>query len=602
MRAVQIAARIGLGVAACLARCSCSIPRAAAGDLRPHGSDRRRPGDAAAALSERLRLLHHRRADLHRRAAGHRRHAQPAVHHAGVTGGGADGAVLRRCRRWAGSTRPASGPPSCSGISPAACCRSGGSNRASGRHIGVVGVRRPRLPAATALGDRAPLAGLTRLTPGFGARDCTNSRVRRLLTHEDGPLAIAAISRTRAAARGAWAMRAGGLGIGGLLLLLVLSWATGIDFLSLVVGGGGGSAPSANVGRAPPARSTSPAEEKARRHGRRGHGRRAGHLAAAARRTVPATTKAVLFRDAIKSALRLRAVGDRAVLLSGRSQGLSGSRVLQRARRRFGAPGDFAQAYVLAHELGHHVQTLTGIERQVRRAPVGATRPAERAVGAAGAAGRLLRRRLGPSRQQGRRGRVQLEPGDVEEASTPPPRSATTASSGCRPAASPRIASRTARREQRVDLVPARPGERRPEGVQHVPMSSAVTCWCAGFSTVGVGRAAQSRTAVSSRRRDAQLRAESARRGQTRADCTIAAHGSSAHRAVHSAPRRAGARSPARRATSTTSRCPGCCTAPRSAAPCRAAASAASTSIRRSPGTSSPSSPPPTSPARTASR
>ena len=34
----------------------------------------------------------------------------------------------------------------------------------------------------------------------------------------------------------------------------------------------------------------------------------------------------------------------------------------------FKAPGDFAQAYVLAHELGHHVQTLTGITRQVDEA------------------------------------------------------------------------------------------------------------------------------------------------------------------------------------------------------------------------------------------
>jgi predicted metalloprotease len=36
--------------------------------------------------------------------------------------------------------------------------------------------------------------------------------------------------------------------------------------------------------------------------------------------------------------------------------------------RRFGAPGDFAQAYVIAHEIGHHVQTVTGIEGQVRQA------------------------------------------------------------------------------------------------------------------------------------------------------------------------------------------------------------------------------------------
>ena len=34
---------------------------------------------------------------------------------------------------------------------------------------------------------------------------------------------------------------------------------------------------------------------------------------------------------------------------------------------RFGAPGDFAQAYVIAHEIGHHVQKLTGIEGQVRQ-------------------------------------------------------------------------------------------------------------------------------------------------------------------------------------------------------------------------------------------
>jgi predicted metalloprotease len=36
--------------------------------------------------------------------------------------------------------------------------------------------------------------------------------------------------------------------------------------------------------------------------------------------------------------------------------------------QRFGAPGDFAQAYVIAHEVGHHVQTLLGISSRVHSA------------------------------------------------------------------------------------------------------------------------------------------------------------------------------------------------------------------------------------------
>lgn len=45
---------------------------------------------------------------------------------------------------------------------------------------------------------------------------------------------------------------------------------------------------------------------------------------------------------------------------------------------RFGAAGDFAAAYVIAHEVGHHIQTITGLSDQVRQAQSKARAAAER--------------------------------------------------------------------------------------------------------------------------------------------------------------------------------------------------------------------------------
>ena len=66
---------------------------------------------------------------------------------------------------------------------------------------------------------------------------------------------------------------------------------------------------------------------------------------------------------------------------------------------------------MLAHEIGHHVQKITGIERQVRELQRARSAVAEPAPGPHGAAGRLLRRPVGFSTAQ----RDILEAGDIEE-------------------------------------------------------------------------------------------------------------------------------------------------------------------------------------------
>jgi predicted metalloprotease len=163
---------------------------------------------------------------------------------------------------------------------------------------------------------------------------------------------------------GGGGLRMGGLGLGGLLLVLILSWATGVDFLSLVGPEAISTGPSVSTGNGE--LRTTPEEEKLidfvdavmKDAQEMWESKLAGRYQA---------TRARIFRDSIQSACGFAqsATGpfycpaDQIVYLD-----LGFFTELQ---ERFRAPGDFAQAYVLAHELGHHVQRLLGIESQVRR-------------------------------------------------------------------------------------------------------------------------------------------------------------------------------------------------------------------------------------------
>jgi predicted metalloprotease len=78
--------------------------------------------------------------------------------------------------------------------------------------------------------------------------------------------------------------------------------------------------------------------------------------------------------------------------------------------QRFAAPGDFAQAYVIAHEVGHHVQLLMGVERRVRAAQSGASETQSNAIQVRMELQADCLAGAWASREQGA-----MDPGDLEE-------------------------------------------------------------------------------------------------------------------------------------------------------------------------------------------
>ena len=79
----------------------------------------------------------------------------------------------------------------------------------------------------------------------------------------------------------------------------------------------------------------------------------------------------VLFRGRVQSACGMASAAVGPFYCPGDQQVYIDLSFFNDLKQRHGAPGDFAQAYVVAHEVGHHVQTLMGISQKVHAAKRG---------------------------------------------------------------------------------------------------------------------------------------------------------------------------------------------------------------------------------------
>jgi predicted metalloprotease len=156
----------------------------------------------------------------------------------------------------------------------------------------------------------------------------------------------------------------GGLGVGGLLLVLLVSFLTGADPLQLLGGlqqvgvnqvdtGARGGAPPEDDEHANFVRAVLGDTEAVW-----------GAVFQQAGRSYQ-EPRLVLFSGEVSSACGFQSAAVGPFYCPGDGQVYIDLAFYRELGQRFGASGDFAEAYVIAHEIGHHVQNLLGISSQV---------------------------------------------------------------------------------------------------------------------------------------------------------------------------------------------------------------------------------------------
>ena len=164
--------------------------------------------------------------------------------------------------------------------------------------------------------------------------------------------------------RGVRLGRGAGLGLGAVILGLIATYF-GIDpgIVSAFLSDGGGTVTSTRV---PIHESAAEAEMSDFVSAVLGETEDVWREQFAARGLQYADPTLVLFRDAVESACGIASSAVGPFYCPPDQQVYLDLGFLDELRTKLGAPGDFAQAYVIAHEVGHHVQNLLGISEQVR--------------------------------------------------------------------------------------------------------------------------------------------------------------------------------------------------------------------------------------------